>query len=143
MLSSMVVSPLLFAGFTLVNAGFWPMFFMLARRNGLGSSMASMGRAAEAFRAPASMLERLVLWGGPVLVLLGSILCFIGVVASDADTRSACRALCSEQGFADGRMRGNPHVERPGETPRQCWCFHGTGAETSWAADGLDLPPRP
>lgn len=130
------------AGFLIINAGFWPVFIMLAMRGGLGSSFASMGKAAEAFRAPSSGLERLVLWGGPPLIVLGVVVCFAGVLVSDSGERSACRAICAEQGFADGLMRGSPHVERPGETPRQCWCFSGTGTQKSWAPDGQDLPPR-
>ena len=77
------------------------------------------------------------------LIALGAVLCFAGVLVSDAGERSVCRSLCAEQGFGDGLMRGNPHVEHPGETPRQCWCFNGTRGEPSWASDGLDLPQRP
>ena len=127
-------------GFIVLNIGFWPMFAVLASRGALGSSMASMSRAIAAFRTPAGGLETLLLWGGPLVIALGAVLTLAGVAAGDAGQRSSCRDICKEKGFEDGLMRGNPHVKRPGETPRQCWCHNGSGRDTRWAKKGHDLP---
>ena len=88
----MKLHTLTIVGFVLMNIGFWPVFVMLAKRGGLGSTFASMGQAAAAFRAPAAGLETFVLWGGPPLILFGAFLCFAGVFVSDVGERSVDEA---------------------------------------------------
>ena len=130
-------------GFILMNLSFWPIFVALARRGGLHSSLSSMSAALEAFKSPAAGLETVILWGGPPLLFIGVVLSFSGVLMLDSKANSACTAACATQGFEHGRMRGNPHAEYPGETPRQCWCFNKDGAQETWAAEGIDLPTDP
>ena len=127
-------------GFGLINVAFWPMFIAIARRGGLHSSFESMGLALQAFRAPSGTLETLALWGGPPVLAVGVLLTFAGVMTMDAGESKSCRAACAERGFANGRMRGNPHVARPQDTKRQCWCYNGSGSSETWAEDGIDLP---
>ncbi|HJL06386.1 MAG TPA: hypothetical protein RMH85_22765 [Polyangiaceae bacterium LLY-WYZ-15_(1-7)] len=57
----------------------------------------------------------------------------ISIMAQDARANGECRRRCEDAGFADGIIRGNPHAERPGETPRECWCQNAG----EWADESL------
>ena len=143
----MELPTLTLVGFALMNLGFWSLFIVMAKNRGLGSTRASMRRAKETFRAPQTRFEKLSVRWGPVMFGIGVLCSFSGIAFQDHAVNRVCKQACNTRGFDSGLTRGSPHVPRPQETPRQCWCHNGRGSSKTWAsdpvgdpADGLDSP---
>jgi len=134
----MVLHPCMMVGFGIALVGFIGAFAVMARHGGMAFGFQAWRNMGRFLRDPPTKGSRRFFFASLALVGLGFALTLGGVLIVDAQQRSVCREQCEAAGFEDGLVRGDPHAERPGDTPRLCWCRNGE----QWADRPVAEPSR-
>jgi len=111
---------------------------LMAKNGGLAFGWRAWRNLGAFLRDPARRGQRRAFFVFLGVAAVGAASMFGGVMIGDAKERGACRDACAELGYEDGRVRGDPHVERPADAARMCWCRDGD----RWSEEPAG-PPAP